>query len=76
VLLVELEYRHGAEVAEIFAWLKARGFAPRALIDGHALAPIDPALLKALQDETRLTRRLAGNRHSGYVNNIFFLPEA
>jgi hypothetical protein len=46
------------------------------LIDGHALAPIDPALLKALQDETRLTRRLAGNRHSGYVNNIFFLPEA
>jgi FkbM family methyltransferase len=76
VLLIELECRHGAEVAEIFAWLKARGFAPRALIDGASLAPIDPAQLKALQDETRLTQRLAGDRHSGYVNNIFFLPEA
>jgi FkbM family methyltransferase len=76
VLLVELEYRHGAEVAEIFAWLKARGFAPRAVVDGHTLAPIDPTYLHALQDETRLSLRLAGNRHSGYVNNIFFLPEA
>jgi FkbM family methyltransferase len=74
-LLVELEYRHGAEVAEIFAWLKARGFSARALIDGHSLAAIDPERLHALQDETRLARRLAGNRHSGYVNNIFFLPE-
>jgi FkbM family methyltransferase len=75
-LLVELEYRHGAEVAEIFAWLRARGFGARALIDGHSLAVIDPERLHALQDETRLARRLAGNRHSGYVNNIFFLPEA
>jgi FkbM family methyltransferase len=76
VLLVELEYRHGAAVSEIFAWLKARGFAPRALVDGKSLAAVDPTQLQALQDEARLTRRLAGSRHSGYVNNIFFLPEA
>jgi FkbM family methyltransferase len=75
VLLVELEYRHGAKIPEIFDWLKARGFAARALIDGHNLAPIDPAQLQTLQDETRLAHRLAGNRHSDYVNNIFFIPE-
>lgn len=74
-LLIELEYRHGAAVAEIFDWLKARHYVPRALIDGHALAPIDPARLRDLQDEERLAGRLAGKRHSGYVNNIFFLPE-
>jgi FkbM family methyltransferase len=72
-LLVELEYRHGARVPEIFAWLEARGFAARALA-GEDLAPIDPAQLHALQDETRLARRLTGDRHSGYLNNIFFLP--
>lgn len=76
VLLVELEYRHGAEVSAVFAWLTARGFAARALIDGQSLAAIDPTQLQALQDEARLTRRLAGSRRSGYVNNIFFLPEA
>lgn len=75
VLLVELEYRHGAHVPEIFAWLNARGFAPRALTDGQNLAPIDPGQLLALQDETRLARRLSGSRHSGYINNIFFLPQ-
>ena len=74
VLLVELEYRHGAEVQEIFGGSRRVAF--RALIDGRSLAPIDPTQLKALQDEARLTRRLAGSRHSGYVNNIFFLPEA
>ena len=75
VLLVELEYRHGAAVAEIFDWLKARHYSPRALIDGNALAPIDPVTLRGLQDEERLAGRLAGKRLSGYVNNIFFLPE-
>ncbi len=75
-LLVELEYRHGAAVAEVFDWLRARAYVPRALIDGRRLAPIDPARLRDLQDEERLARLLAGNRHSGYVNNIFFLPEA
>jgi hypothetical protein len=29
----------------------------------------------ALQDETRLARRLTGSRRSGYINNIFFLPQ-
>jgi hypothetical protein len=76
VLLVELEYRHGAAVAEVFAWLEARSYVPRALIDGRSLAVIDPTRLHNLQDEARLARRLAGNRHSDYVNNIFFLPEA
>jgi FkbM family methyltransferase len=74
VLLVELEYRHGASVPEIFDWLAARGYAARALLDGPALAAIDPAALRDLQNEMRLAGRLAGKRHSGYVNNIFFLP--
>jgi FkbM family methyltransferase len=76
VLLVELEYRHGATVPELFNWLKERGYAARALIDGHTLAPIDPSSLRHLQSDKRLAHRLAGNRHSGYVNNIFFVPEA
>jgi FkbM family methyltransferase len=75
VLLIELEYRHGAAVADVFAWLKARGYVPRAIIDGPHLAPVDPADLRALQGEDRLARRLAGDRRSGYVNNVFFLPE-
>ena len=75
VLLVELEYRHGAQVPEIFEWLKLRGLAARALTTGHTLTPINPAQLQVLQDETRLARRLAGSRHSGYVNNIFFIPD-
>jgi FkbM family methyltransferase len=75
VLLVELEYRHGADIAEIFAWLNARGFAARALIDGHNLAPIIPEQLKLLQDEMRLARKLTGSRHSGYINNVFFVSE-
>ena len=74
VLLVELEYRHGAQVPEIFEWLKLRGFAARALTVGNTLTPINPAQLQILQDDTRLARRLAGSRHSGYVNNIFFIP--
>ena len=76
VLLVELEYRHGARVGEVFDWLKARRYVPRALADGKNLTPIDAAALRSLQDGARLSRRLAGDRHSGYVNNIFFLPEA
>jgi len=76
VLLVELEYRHGAAVEEIFAWLEARAYVPRALIDGHSLAPVDATSLRELQDEARLALQLAGNRQAGYVNNIFFLPQA
>jgi FkbM family methyltransferase len=75
VLLVELEYRHGAQVEDVFDWLKARRYVPRVLADGENLAAIDPAGLRALQDGTRLSRRLAGDRHAGYVNNVFFLPE-
>ena len=42
VLLVELEYRHGARVGEVFDWLKAQRYVPRALADGKSLTPIDP----------------------------------
>lgn len=76
VLLVELEYRHGAPVEKVFGWLDARSYAPCALVDGRNLTPIDPATLASLQGEDRLVRRLAGSRHSGYVNNVFFLPKA
>jgi len=76
VLLIELEYRHGAQVPEIFDWLQARGFIARALTDAYEFAPVGPEQLRILQNETRLSRRLAGSRHSGYVNNIFFIPAA
>lgn len=76
VLLLELEYRHGTQVAEIFDWLKQRRYVPRALTDTRNLAPIDADGLRRLQDDERLARRLAGDRHAGYVNNVFFLPEA
>jgi FkbM family methyltransferase len=74
VLLVEIEFRHGAAVTEIFKWLQARSYVATALIDGRKLAPITPKALRSLQNASRLARRLAGDRHSGYVNNIFFLP--
>jgi FkbM family methyltransferase len=74
-LLVELEYRHGAQVNDVFDWLKGRRYVPRVLADGETLVAIDPAGLRALQDGARLSRRLAGDRHAGYVNNVFFLPE-
>lgn len=75
VLLVELEYRHGAQVEDVFDWLRARRYVPRVLADGENLVAIDPPGLRPLQDGTRLSRRLAGDRHAGYVNNVFFLPE-
>ena len=75
VLLVEVEYRHGSAVAEVFDWLRARRYAPRVLTNEGNLEPIDPAGLRKLQDQEQLARRLAGDRHAGYVNNIFFLPE-
>jgi FkbM family methyltransferase len=74
VLLIELEYRHGASVEAVFAWLEARSYAGRALADGRNLTPIDPVALAELQREDRLARRLAGDRRAGYVNNVFFLP--
>ncbi|HET7439850.1 MAG TPA: FkbM family methyltransferase, partial [Terriglobales bacterium] len=75
VLLIELEYRHGAQVLEIFEWLQARGFVAQALTHRHTFARIGPEELRILQNERRLTRRLAGSRNSGYLNNIFFIPE-
>jgi FkbM family methyltransferase len=76
VLLIELEYRHGAQVEGVFDWLRARRYVPRVLADGERLGDIDPQGLRGLQDESRLARRLAGDRHAGYVNNVFFLPQS
>ena len=75
VLLIEIEYRHGAPVSEIFDWLKKRGYSAQALLDGRNLLPIDPGGLSRYQDSERLCLRMAGHRHAGYVNNIFFLPQ-
>ena len=75
VLLIEIEYRHGSPVQEIFEWLQKRRYVARALIEGTSLEYIDPVTLGRLQDGQRLARRIAGDRRSGYVNNIFFLPE-
>ena len=75
VLLAELEFRHGTPVEAVFAWLRARNYSPRAVKDGHSLISIDLAELKAAQDETRLKNKLAGRRNSGYINNVFFVPD-
>lgn len=75
VLLIEIEYRHGAPVKEIFDWLKERGYSAHALLDGRNLSPLTPEGLYRYQDSGRLALRMAGDRRAGYVNNIFFLPE-
>jgi FkbM family methyltransferase len=75
LLLIELEYRHGALVEDVFQWLKVRRYVPRVLADGEHLSEVDPQGLRVLQDEARLARRLAGDRDAGYVNNVFFLPQ-
>jgi FkbM family methyltransferase len=74
VLLIEIEYRHGAAVSEVFDWLKVRGYAAHALLDGHVLSPIDAQILSRYQSGGRVLRRMAGDRHAGYINNVFFLP--
>ena len=74
VLLVELEYRHGARVGEVFDWLKARRYVPRALADGKSLTPIDPKALRGLQDSARLSRRLAGRPPLGLRQQHLLSP--
>ena len=76
VLLIELEYRHGAPVETVLGWLATRSYSAWALVNGRNLEPVDAATLAKLQSEERLARRLAGSRRSGYVNNVFFLPGA
>jgi FkbM family methyltransferase len=76
VLLIEIEYRHAAAVGEIFEWLKERRYSAQALLDGRSLSPINPEALSRYQDSKRLSLRMAADRHAGYVNNIFFLPQA
>ena len=72
-LLIELEYRHGSAVDEVIGWMKERQYAAFGLIDNKKLAPIDAATLRHFQSEDRLRRRLAGDRHAGYLNNVFFI---
>jgi FkbM family methyltransferase len=74
VVLAELEYRHGAPVEAFFTWMSTRSYSPFALVDGRNFTPVDPTTLARLQGKERLARRLAGDRRSGYVNNVFFVP--
>jgi FkbM family methyltransferase len=75
VLLVEIEARHGVALDDVFALLAEHGYAAHALIGGE-LAPIDAPALRKLQSPARLARKLAEPRYFGYVNNVFFLPDA
>jgi FkbM family methyltransferase len=74
VVLAELEYRHGAPVQPVFSWMSTRSYRPFALVDGRNFTPVDPIKLARLQGKDRLARRIAGDRWSGYVNNVFFVP--
>jgi FkbM family methyltransferase len=73
-MLIEIEYRHGAPVDDIFSFLEQRGYRALALLDGRALTSVSPDRLRAVQSDERLARKLAQPRYPGYVNNVFFVP--
>jgi hypothetical protein len=76
VLLIELEYRHGAQVADCVrladsAPLRSARARQRRTPQRHRSARVARVAGRA-----RLARRLVGDRHAGYVNNVFFLPQS
>jgi FkbM family methyltransferase len=75
VLLVEIEARHGSDVEAIFAMMAGHRYGAFALIENHPLAAIDPATLRAMQSPERLARKMVRPRDTGYVHNVFFLPD-
>ncbi len=76
VLLIETEARHGADIAAMFDFFAARNYRAMAAADGATLTPITAGGLLGLQTPERLERKLSDPRWAGYVNNLFFLPDA
>lgn len=74
-LLLEIEFRHGARVAETFAFLQQRDYRAFVVV-GSTLSAITVDELAVLQSDEWLQRKLKEQRYVGYVNNVFFLPVA
>jgi FkbM family methyltransferase len=70
VLLVETEFRHGADPEAVFQFASALGYEAYALVDGHTLEPVNAALLASRQSP----ELMRVGRHGGYLNNVFFIP--
>jgi FkbM family methyltransferase len=75
VLLVEIEVRHGSNVEAIFAMMADQRYRAFALIEDRPLVAIDPATLRRMQSPERLARKIDHPRDTGYVHNVFFLPD-
>ena len=77
VLLIEIERRHGADVAAIFDLLNEQGYCSYILEEkGGMVRKVAFDELETLQSSSRLQRKLADPHYSGYVNNFFFVPES
>jgi FkbM family methyltransferase len=63
-LMIEVEYRHGARVAETFGALAKYGYRPYVTLDGAKLVPTSPEDLRARQ---------ADENAAHPINNVFFL---
>ena len=74
-LMIEIEYRHGADAEEVFTFLHERGYSASALIDGQ-LRAIDAKALAGAQTNDLLHIKLTNPRFAGYVNNVLFTPDA
>jgi FkbM family methyltransferase len=74
VVLVETEARHGGEPERVFALLEQAGYRGFCVV-GDGLAPISAREIATRQTPDRAAAKLAGRRNSGYVNNVFFVPE-
>ncbi len=74
VFLIEMEARHGADIAAMFDFFAVRNYRALAAADGARLTPISAGELLAMQTPERLERKLREPRWTGYVHNVFFLP--
>lgn len=74
VFLIELEYRHGASIADVFALFARHGYEALALRNGSSLSEITADELLELQSDDLLARKLRNPRDFGYLNNVIFVP--
>ena len=68
-LMVETEFRHGADVQAVFALLAGFGYAGFVLGQAGQLEPVDAEGLASLQ------KAASGSLARGPVNNVIFLPQ-
>jgi FkbM family methyltransferase len=74
-LLVETEYRHGANIPRIFERILGMGYVSSRVDDAdRQLIAVESGEVRPLQTEDRMLRRQADPADHSYVNNFFFLP--